>query len=364
MVWKNRKKLICPECYLSEDMCRLERQIRRIAIPFFIIDTIILIMKEWTWTDFLRSTPIAIISILLFWYVTRVIIFYIKSKNYDDMYVRAGFIQVLLSLAATTVLTIGIFMASHHLFFYLDLPFHKCIFHIKNLLINALLFTLLINGIYMVIFLVQKWNNEKTEKEEYKKSVIESRLENLRIQINPHFLFNTFNALSELIDVNPKKASQIMLELSDVYRYVLNARDKNWISLEDEHKIFHSFIEILRVRYEENVDIQCNIDEEFFSWYIPPLSIQMLLENAIKHNEISSDKKLKIEIFTKENYLVVQNNLQKRKNIESSNGVGLENIKTRYQFLINKEVIIEETSTHFVVKLPLVKMIKDESSNH
>lgn len=344
------------KCGLSPEMGRLEVKIKRIALPIAILVMTIYLMACATWENFTTALAEATIGVWVVWLLDRQIILAVKEHFRNKKHATRLLVQFSLTITFSLVLEMALFF-SHLEFFGKDKSPGDTMLYLKNLMTNLFLFTLIVNGIYEIIFLFEKLHKERLEKEEYKKAVIETRLENLRSQVNPHFLFNTFNALSELILENPQRASDIVVELSDVYRYVLQSREKNWELLSKEIQVTKSYIEIVKIRYEENVQISLNIDSCYNNWYIPPMALQMLIENAIKHNEISSRKPLHVDIFTEREALVVQNNYQPRVNAENSNGVGLKNIESRYTYLLNKSLEINSNEQFFSVKLPLIKII-------
>lgn len=181
-----------------------------------------------------------------------------------------------------------------------------------------------------------------------------SQFETLKSQVNPHFLFNSLNVLSSLIFVDPNKAAKFVRQLSKVYRYVLEYKDKNTISLKDELPFIESYIFLLKTRFDKNLTIDLNIGNEHYQKKIAPMVIQLLVENAIKHNIISTQKPLSIEIFIKGEYLVISNNLQVKSSREISSKTGLDNIRKRYEYLTNMKVVIEDNSDYFRVKIPLL----------
>lgn len=178
--------------------------------------------------------------------------------------------------------------------------------------------------------------------------------ESLKNQLDPHFLFNSLNVLSALIEEDPLKAREFTIGLSRVYRYVLDQKDKNLISVKEELNFAKLYISLLKVRFEEAIIV--NFPEESFvnHYRIVPLSLQLLLENATKHNVISEFKPLKIDIFIEEGFLVVQNNYQKKQTLENSIGIGLHNIIQRYGLVSKENVVIAKTQDFYTVKLPLV----------
>ncbi|MFN7116724.1 MAG: sensor histidine kinase [Saprospiraceae bacterium] len=209
--------------------------------------------------------------------------------------------------------------------------------------------------IYESIFFYVRWKQTIVEAERLRRENVESQLEGLKNQVNPHFLFNSLNTLIYLIPENPQKAVHFVQMLSKVYRYILEIREKKLITLEEELDFLAAYNFLLKERFGDNLYIDLRISELAKNQQIVPLSLQILFENAIKHNIISSDKPLKIEVFTNNGHLVVQNNLQKKKQTIPSTQVGLANIRNRYAFFSNDPVEIFSDDAHFRVSLPLLK---------
>jgi len=181
-----------------------------------------------------------------------------------------------------------------------------------------------------------------------------AQYESLQNQVNPHFLFNSLNVLSSLVYKNQDLAAKFIKQLSVVYRYVLEVKDKEVVTLETELEALESYIFLIQIRFAKGLNIQNELIKT--EQKIVPLSLQMLLENAIKHNSVHADRPLDIKLYEEENYIIVENNLQRKNNPQESTGIGLENIKKRYQYLSNQEVIIEETEDRFLVKLPILNV--------
>lgn len=207
--------------------------------------------------------------------------------------------------------------------------------------------------VYVVLLIRRKDKIEVTQQKDIAVKATAS-FETLKNQLDPHFLFNSLNVLSSLIEENPVKAQEFTVALSKIYRYVLDQKDKNLISVEEELNFANLYISLLKMRFEDAISVNFLVNEETKSYKIVALSLQLLLENAIKHNIISDKKPLLIEIYQEENYLVVQNSLQKKQTFEKSSGIGLKNIVQRYQLLSNINVEIVETFNHYKVKLPLI----------
>ncbi|MCR9250245.1 MAG: histidine kinase [bacterium] len=198
------------------------------------------------------------------------------------------------------------------------------------------------------------WRADAVKYEKLKTEQIATQFNSLRNQVNPHFLFNSLNALSSLVYDDQDKAVEFIRKLSQVYRYVLDTKDKEVVTLEEEMDFLNSYIYLQKIRFDESLVININLESNVMHHFVVPISLQMLLENAIKHNIISESKKLTIDIFHDEEYLYVSNNLQEKIHKDST-GIGLENIKSRYEYFSTKEVIVEKTDKVFKVGIPIVK---------
>ncbi|MDP3913969.1 MAG: histidine kinase [Bacteroidota bacterium] len=198
----------------------------------------------------------------------------------------------------------------------------------------------------------KNWKEAAVQQEKLKREQLALQYETLKSQVNPHFLFNNLNSLTSLISTNPEKAIEFVKQLSEVYRYVLDQKDQELVALETELKFLESYIFLQKIRFGTNLDVQIDVSAKNLK--VIPLSLQMLVENAIKHNEISDKKPLKIRIFTTDDqYLVVENRLQKKSGSEGS-GTGIKNISDRYKFFTEKEITINFNSEHFRVRIPLL----------
>ena len=216
----------------------------------------------------------------------------------------------------------------------------------------AFLFVFLGTLIANAIMFFKNWKEAAVQQEKLKREQLALQYETLKSQVNPHFLFNNLNSLTSLISTNPDKAIDFVKKLSEVYRYVLDQKDHELVDLETELKFLESYVYLQKIRFESNLDIQINVNAGKFK--VIPLSVQMLVENAVKHNEISDKNPLTIRIFsTEDEYLVVENRLQKKAGSEGS-GSGIQNIKDRYEFFTSKKVIISEGKEKFVVSIPLL----------
>lgn len=199
------------------------------------------------------------------------------------------------------------------------------------------------------------WKKATLDAETSKKESAIARYESLKNQINPHFLFNSLNALTNLVYEDQDKAAKFIKQLSDVYRYVLDTREKEVVTLEEELRFVQAYLYLQQIRFGNNLNVKLSLDN--VQGKVAPLALQLLLENAIKHNVISVEDPLFIEVYEKDGFICVTNNLQKKSRIsENGTGLGLENIKSRYKFLTDKEIDVSEAEGEFSVKLPLIEM--------
>jgi len=196
-----------------------------------------------------------------------------------------------------------------------------------------------------------------------RKEVVEQKLiaksanaqfESLKNQLDPHFLFNSLNVLTALIDENPEQAQKFTTSMSKIYRYVLEQKDKEMVKLEDEIEFAKIYCNLLKTRFEDSVDFTFDINSDDLQKFVVPLSLQLLLENCIKHNFATSSKPLNIRIFTEGKFLSIENNLQYREQLKESAGIGLANIVQRYSLLTDENVFIEKSEQTFKVKIPIL----------
>ena len=203
----------------------------------------------------------------------------------------------------------------------------------------------------------RNWRQAALDAERLKKEQMATKYESLKNQVNPHFLFNSLNALTNLVYEDQDRAADFIRQLSKVYRYVLETRSKELVTLTEELKFVDSYLVLQKARFDEKLQVNINI-KGHEDKMVPPIALQILLENAIKHNVISADDPLQVEVYMENDLLVVKNNLQK-KNIplEESAGMGLPNIISRFEFLTKQQVEITDGPKEFIVKLPLLTAV-------
>ena len=225
----------------------------------------------------------------------------------------------------------------------------------KQIIISEYIVFVIIASIIYAISFFKAWKGKWQEAEQLKIEALSLKYQVLQNQVNPHFLFNSLNVLGSLIDIDVDKAKTFTRELSMFYRDVLHFKDQEIVSLKEEIDFVRKYIYLQEIRFGEAFNVEFCISPKVEANVIP-LSLQMLVENAIKHNEISVQKPLKVIIAITDDYeLIVENNVQLRKVPESSKK-GLMNLAARYEFLTGKKVVIFNDENYFRVTLPLIKM--------
>ncbi len=219
----------------------------------------------------------------------------------------------------------------------------------------AIFCTIMVIAVYESIFFMHQLRRSVEETEQLKRESLKAELNALRTQVNPHFLFNNLNTLCSIIPENPKKATEFVQQLSRVYRHILDVRDEKSIPLKEELDVLKAYAFLLKTRFGQNLDVSIQVPDEKLNRRVVPLSLQILMENAIKHNIVSSDKPLRIDVIALNGKLVVSNNLQKKNQVNESTGIGLDNIRNRYKLLGNDQVEVRESGSDFIVSIPLIE---------
>jgi LytS/YehU family sensor histidine kinase len=200
------------------------------------------------------------------------------------------------------------------------------------------------------------WLKAAVDAERLKKENVEAQYNNLKNQVNPHFLFNSLNALTNLVYQDQDKAVKFIKQLSEVYRFVLASRDKEVVALEEEIHFLDSYVFLQQIRFGDKLKISIELPE--LKCLVAPLALQMLVENAIKHNEVSEDYPLTIRIYNRGKKIIIENSLRRKPVLaEDSQGLGLENIKKRYEFLSEHKVEVKEADGKFVVAIPQIEIV-------
>jgi LytS/YehU family sensor histidine kinase len=221
-------------------------------------------------------------------------------------------------------------------------------------LLAAISLTVLFNAVYESLYFTSRWRYAFMRAEVLKRENLHSQFESMKNRVNPRFLFNSLNTLSDLIDRDRERAVEFVQEMARVYRYTLQSKDWPLVTIKKELNFLELYIHLLKERFGESLVITIAIPEEARSASIPPLTLQFLIENAIRHNEVTVEDPLNISLVVKGNELHVFNDLQRKREVQRSPRMGIEEIRARYQEFTDKEIRIEQTWDSFGVWLPLL----------
>jgi two-component system LytT family sensor kinase len=324
-----------------------------LSIPFIFNNPIIFDLKTYCF-----HALISLISTLVLWQGNRQLVVVMRHRFPD--YRQTGK-RIIAQSLASLLFTTGAFLIIYYLQLYLFSGGRFNIYAFIGEIKVALIVTMLVTTIYESVYFFNMWKNSIVEAEELKRTNIQSQFETLKNQVNPHFLFNSLNTLITIIPENQELAMEFVQKLSNVFRYLLQNNSKEVVSLRTELDVVEAYLFLVKIRFGENLYINMQVPEHFLDWHIAPLTLQMLLENVIKHNIISTDKPLTVDIYVEKDTLIVKNNLQRKNSRETSTKVGLQNIINRYKYLSDREVEVIVTSSSFIVALPLIR-IKQESA--
>ncbi|KAA5824483.1 histidine kinase [Algibacter amylolyticus] len=214
--------------------------------------------------------------------------------------------------------------------------------------------TLTIVIIFHVVYFYNKYQQNKIKEQKVIAGTASAKFDALKNQLDPHFLFNSLNVLTSLIEENPVNAQKFTTSLSKVYRYVLEQKNKELVTVDEELKFAKTYMSLLKMRFEDSIIFNMPENASNPESKVVPLSLQLLLENAVKHNTVTSSKPLQIRIYEDAGNLIVENNLQPKQIVKKSSGVGLSNIMQRYGLLTNKQVNIYKEANRFAVSIPML----------
>ena len=269
-------------------------------------------------------------------------------------------LRVYYGIMVTVLYTVPVVLGINYIIFVIiqDLPLDK--FFSERMIWVHLFYIILSLGVSTFMqarsFMVKWKQASKTEVTQQRiiAGTANAKFETLKNQIDPHFLFNSLNVLSSLIEENPENAQRFTTSLSKIYRYVLEQKDKELVSVDEELSFAKTYMNLLKMRFENSLFYELPETVINPEAKVVPLSLQLLLENTVKHNVVSEQKPLHIRIFIDGDYLAIQNDFQKKEVIQSRQGVGLQNIVDRYGIITNRKVLIEQNEKMFTVKIPIL----------
>ncbi|MFK7813624.1 MAG: 2TM domain-containing protein [Maribacter sp.] len=297
-------------------------------------------------TNLIFSTILYVVN--MYWFT------FLLKKWENNLYT---FKRISIALLGNVVSSIGgVFIAQ---FFILTAFYDRSIQQalVSQQLDNYSRSILIVIGISIIFYAVYYYRYRQENKVKEQKIIAttaSAKFDALKNQLDPHFLFNSLNVLTSLIEEDPYQAQKFTTSLSKVYRYVLEQKNKDLVSVDEELQFAKTYVRLLKMRFEDSIVFEIPEKSANPEAKIVPLSLQLLLENAVKHNVVTPEKPLHIKVFEKGGMLYVTNNLQEKQVVKKSTGVGLQNIQQRYAILSNKEVQIDKTASEFSIQLPML----------
>ncbi|MDF2188572.1 histidine kinase [Paraflavitalea sp. CAU 1676] len=315
-----------------------------------------LLFGERMWHDrtiWLYSFPLIYVQGFFSWYFHIVSMHWLRIRLPDLHHTLLRLTVLAATHIGLTSLTFaGLFYGFDYFHF---LGYVLDVHQFKTSILLAVALTLIATTSWEAEYVIIKWKESLAEKEEVQQLAIQYEFETLKSQVNPHFLFNCFNTLSSLISEDARQAESFLDELSKVYRYLLRNNEDGLSTLQNELKFIESYYRLLKTRHGEAIQIQMEVDKRYDNYLLPSLSLQLLVENAVKHNVVSKYQPLVIDIFTMAgNQLAVNNNLQCKTIKDPSNKIGLANIRLKYELLDQPGFQVLSDTRNFTVILPLI----------
>lgn len=305
----------------------------------------------------------ALIPTICDWFIIRFILIFLRKKypDFKDDYKRIIFLLfAIVGVILLVDFTMGFLLAQ----FFTFLGYNSNHMVLLKILVPVILIVIMIMAIYEAIYYNVRLKKSIREEEQAKQVMIQAQLDTLRNQAQPHFLFNSLNTLRDIIDQDPKEhAKDFVDNLSNVYRFILESGNTNLTTIEKELKFTKAYVYIQSERFGDNLQMNWNIPKDKLTAMIVPMSLQLLIENAIKHNIVSRAEPLVITVAIKDDFLVVHNKIQAKSTKVHSTKIGLKNIQQRYALISNKLPEIINDENQFTVSLPLLKL-SDQKKNY
>lgn len=320
-----------------------------LALIIFLIQMVIvgksLATKDYPWHSFIRSVLLSFPFLIGIIFVDYKIVQFFNNNRWLSSHLsgRVAFESICIIILAFLFIILGnipYYYDSSPQFFFSELFYNGSV--IASILLNLFI-------VVAIEFFTQHHKSlvlqEENSRMQYKQ---------LKSQINPHFLFNSLSVLTSLINSDAERATDYTKKLSDVYRYVLTHDREDIVSVDEELMFIHNYMEILQIRFGEGLQMECTVNPADIKKAIPPMTLQVLVENAVKHNALTPSNRLHIDITSDGEYIIVSNNIIPRLRVESSTGIGLDNLRAKYRIIAGENIRIEKSENEFTVKLPLL----------
>lgn len=299
----------------------------------------------FNWEEAVVNSAITAAFSVIMWYLN----IYMLNRNSGKRRQNISYSRLMVVLAFGMIVMLGLAWIQQLILSHINFGPTMLMIEVRGILINLVC--------YMFLTLLQ--NNYagqqiQLELEKVKSDNLGAQFELLKQQINPHFLFNSLNTLKSMAETNDSETVDFIMKLSDFYRFTLESRKLDLITVQEEMKIIDSYIFLQKARFGEGITLTKELNNDVLNTLIPPFTLQLLVENCIKHNIVSQSKPLHIKIYDTENKIVIENPIQKKMTVEDSLGIGLDNVKLRYQHLLEQEIEINSDEKIFQIKLPLI----------
>jgi len=334
------------------------RRILIISVGVSIAITIVNLFANGFKIDRFLSIQYWVINFLYSFFLTYINVLYFRFINYKFEWKNKGVQRILIGAGGSIVVTMIGYFICEFIASVIVLKRQSPEEFLEAQSFGGYVFPLLITAIISLFFHTIYFYKALQEKKVTEQKIIagtaSARFDALKNQLDPHFLFNSLNVLTSLIDENPRMAQKFTTSLSKVYRYVLEQKDKELVSVDEELKFAKTYMTLLKLRFEDSIIFEMPDQASNPEAKVVPLSLQILLENTIKHNVVMPDRPLHIKIYEEDGFLIVENNLQPKEVIKQSSGVGLGNVQQRYELLTKREFSVYKTETAFIAKLPIL----------
>lgn len=339
-----------------------------LSIPFIILAFHLIMFEDRLWNElniWLISVPLFSVLSFFSFYGHVLYAFSLQKKYSTPQQSKKRIFWRAMVQFFVMIPSIGLIFLTYDYFNILGYRFQ--INHLAPGILVGLCVNIIFETLFEADYIFKKYKESTTEKETLEQLSISQEFDALKSQVNPHFLFNCFNTLSSLITIDKAQAEKFLNEMSKVYRYLLRNNEEGVSTVENEIKFIQSYFQLLQTRHGEAVKLNVQIDKQYEPYLLPSLTLQLLVENVVKHNALSKNKPLLVDIFTAAgNKLVVSNNLQRRTVKAPSNGVGISNIQAKYKLLKQPGFQVMEDEKNFTVVLPLIwkgAVIQKEETN-
>jgi two-component system, LytTR family, sensor kinase len=319
----------------------------------FLLKTVIdhqkIIMSGFLWGFIFSFT----VSFCIYFFNIRIVKKIQSLERLFNSPVKRIFLELLITISTSGIVMTIVFLAFLYFSVYRILEYTTPLF--DNIMI-AVIVNIIVVSLVEIAFFIEKWKNSLVESEQLRRKNLEIQYAALTSQINPHFLFNCLNVLSSLIQSDPEKAIVFTREFSKIYRYVLDSRDKLIVSLGEEINFLNSFLYLQKIRFDKGLVTEMAVDADCLGLYLPPLSLQLLVENAIKHNEISEENPLFIKVNGNHGQLTVTNNYRPvKKPGNEGGGLGLKNLFERYSHYTEIKPVFKVENNMYIAIIPLLQ---------